>query len=97
GFGLDRLWWMADFALWGAAYKAALWSSGTFGRRGYEANRKPQSEALSTPTPVAVCVREIMAERSSWTGNAAAGSAASQTPTMLTVLTQMPPSGFTAD
>jgi hypothetical protein len=70
GISLDRLPRMADFALWAAACETALWPPGTFGRT-YEANRKTAIEAIIDADPVAACVREIMAERSSWTGSAA--------------------------
>jgi hypothetical protein len=68
--GLDRLPRMADFVLWGAACETALWPAGTFGRA-YEANRNAAIECIIDADPVAACVREIMAERSSWTGSAA--------------------------
>ena len=70
GIGLDRLPRMADFALWAAACETALWPPGTFGRA-YEANRRAAIEGIIDADPVAACVREIMAERSSWTGTAA--------------------------
>ena len=70
GIGLDRLPRMADFALWGAACETALWPPGTFARA-YEANRRAAIESIIDADPVAACVREIMAERSSWTGSAA--------------------------
>ncbi len=68
--GLDRLPRMADFALWAAACETALWPLGTFGRA-YEANRRAAIECIVDADPIAACVREIMAERSSWTGSAA--------------------------
>jgi hypothetical protein len=68
--GLDRLPRMADFALWAAACETALWAAGTFGRA-YEANRKDVIEGIIDADPVAACVRDIMAELSSWTGSAA--------------------------
>jgi hypothetical protein len=55
---LDRLPRMADFALWATACETALWPGGTFARA--YARRSGAS-----------CVREIMAERSSWAGSAA--------------------------
>jgi hypothetical protein len=70
GLGQDRLPRMADFAIWAAACETALWPAGTFGRT-YEANRKAAIEGLIDADPVAACVRQIMAERSSWTGSAA--------------------------
>jgi hypothetical protein len=68
--GLDRLPRMADFAHWATACETALWRPGTF-RRAYEANRRAAIECIIDADPVAACVREIMAERSSWTGTAA--------------------------
>src|SRR5207247_117356 len=70
GIGLDRLPRMADFALWAAACETALWPPGTFGRA-YKANRKGAIEGIIDADPVTACVREIMTERSSWTGSAA--------------------------
>src|SRR5262245_6099946 len=67
---LDRLPRMADFALWAAACETALWPAGTFARA-YEANRRTAIEGMVDADSVAACVREIMAERSSWTGSAA--------------------------
>jgi hypothetical protein len=61
---------MADFALWAAACEPALWRPGTF-QRAYEANRRVAIEDIIDGDPVAACVREILAERSSWTGTAA--------------------------
>ena len=61
---------MADFALWAASCETALWPLGTFARA-YEANRRAAIECTIDADPVAACVREIMAERSSWTGTAA--------------------------
>jgi hypothetical protein len=69
--GVDRLPRMADFALWAAACEPGLWRPGTF-RRAYEANHRVAIECIIDVDPVAACVREIMAERSSWTGTAAA-------------------------
>jgi hypothetical protein len=37
----------------------------------YEANRRAATEIAVEADPVAACVREIMAERSSWAGSAA--------------------------
>jgi hypothetical protein len=68
--GLDRLPRMADFALWAAACETALWPPGTFGSA-YGANRRAAIECIIDADPIAACVREIMAERSSWTGSAA--------------------------
>jgi hypothetical protein len=68
--GVDHLPRMADFALWAAAWEPALWRPGTF-HRAYEANRRAAIEGIIDADPVAACVREIMAERSSWAGSAA--------------------------
>jgi hypothetical protein len=68
--GVDRLPRMADFALWAAACETALWPSGTFARA-YEANRRAAIEGIVDADPVAALVRQIMAQRSSWTGSAA--------------------------
>ena len=61
---------MADFAIWATACETAFWSTGTFVRC-YEANRRASMEDVVDADPVAACVREIMAERNSWTGTAA--------------------------
>jgi hypothetical protein len=66
---LDRLPRMADFALWATACETAFWPAGTF-LRAYQANRRDAVEDLIDTDPVAVRVREIMADRSSWTGTA---------------------------
>jgi hypothetical protein len=68
--GIDRLPRMADFAIWAAACEPALWRPGTF-HRAYEANRRAAIDGIIDADPVAACVREIMAERSSWIGSAA--------------------------
>jgi hypothetical protein len=60
---------MADFALWATACETAFWHTGTFARA-YQANRKAAIEDLIDVDPVAARVREIMANRSSWTGSA---------------------------
>src|SRR5262249_29885332 len=66
---LDRLPRMADFALWASACEPGLWPAGTFARA-YAANRRTSIEGMIDADPVAACVREIMAERGSWTGSA---------------------------
>ena len=58
---------MADFAIWTTACETALWPPGTFARA-YAANRTAAIEGLIEADPVATCVRELMAERSTWTG-----------------------------
>src|SRR5262245_63651129 len=67
---LDRLPRMADFALWATACETALWPAGSFARA-YAANRTAAIEGLIEADPVATCLRELMAERSTWTGRAA--------------------------
>jgi hypothetical protein len=47
-----------------------MWPGGTFAHA-YEANRRAAIERIIDADPVAACVREIMAERNSWTGSAA--------------------------
>jgi hypothetical protein len=69
GVGVDRLPRMADFALWAAACETVLRPPGTFGRA-YEANRRAAIEDLIDADPVAARVREIMANRTTWTGSA---------------------------
>jgi len=66
---LERLPRMADFAIWATACETALWPSGTFVRC-YETNRRASIDDVVDADPVAACVREIMAERSTWTGSA---------------------------
>src|SRR5262245_17523629 len=61
---------MADFALWATACETALWPAGTFARA-YAANRRAGIESIIDADPVAACVREIVAEHSSWMGSAA--------------------------
>ena len=67
---LDRLPRMADFAIWATACETALLPTGAFARA-YEANRRAAIEGVIDADPVAACVREIMAERRTWTGCAA--------------------------
>ena len=67
---LGRLPRMADFALWAAACETALWPTGTFARA-YTANREAAIAGIIDADPIAACVRELMSERSSWTGSAA--------------------------
>ena len=67
---LARLPRMADFALWATACETALWPAGSF-TRAYKANRKVAIEGMIDTNPIAACVRELMSERSSWTGSAA--------------------------
>jgi hypothetical protein len=67
---IDRLQRMADFAVWATACETALWPAGAFARA-YTANRRAAIEDAIDADAVAAYVREIMAERSSWTGRAA--------------------------
>jgi hypothetical protein len=69
GIRLKQLPRMADFALWAAACETAFWPSGTFARA-YQANRKAAIEDLIDLDPVAARIRQIMANRSTWTGSA---------------------------
>jgi hypothetical protein len=66
---LDRLPRMADFALWASACETALWPAATFARA-YAANRRAVIEGIIDADPVTACVREIMAQPSSWTESA---------------------------
>ena len=56
---------MADFAIWATACETAFWSTGTFARC-YKTNRRASIDDVVDADPVAACVREIMATRSSW-------------------------------
>jgi hypothetical protein len=69
GIYLERLPRMADFALWVTACETASWPAGTFAQA-YQANRRTAIEDLIDADPVAARVRQIMANRSMWTGNA---------------------------
>jgi hypothetical protein len=60
---------MADFAIWATACETAMLPRGTFAHA-YEANRRAAIEGIIDADPVAACVREVMAQRNSWTGNA---------------------------
>jgi hypothetical protein len=66
---LDRLPRMADFAIWATACETALWPGGVFAHA-YEANRRAATEDAVEADPVAAWVREIMAQRGTWTGSA---------------------------
>jgi hypothetical protein len=65
----ERLPRMADFALWAMACETAFWPAGTF-LRAYEANRSAAVESVIDKDAVAACVRDIMADRGTWTGTA---------------------------
>src|SRR5919204_3063143 len=66
---LEQLPRMADFALWATACETALWPTGTFARA-YQLNRGGAIEDLIDADPIAARVREIMANRVTWTGTA---------------------------
>jgi hypothetical protein len=66
---LERLPRMADFALWSTACETAFWPVGTFWRA-YDANRRAAIENVIEADLVAARVREIMASRTRWIGNA---------------------------
>jgi len=70
GVRLGRLPRMADFALWATACETALWPAGTFSRA-YARNRMSAIQDVVDADPIAACVRELMSERSFWTGTAA--------------------------
>jgi hypothetical protein len=69
GIDLEELPRMADFALWATACETAFWPAGTF-TQAYQANRRATIEDLIDADPVAAWVRQIMANRSTWTGSA---------------------------
>src|SRR5215472_4445304 len=69
GIDLEELPRMADFALCATACETAFWPAGTF-TQAYQANRRAAIEELIDVDPVAARVREIMANRSTWTGSA---------------------------
>jgi hypothetical protein len=60
---------MADFALWVTACETVFWPQGTF-MRAYEANRQAGIDSIIEADPVATLVREVMAERGTWAGQA---------------------------
>jgi len=66
---LEELPRMADFALWATACETAFWPAGTF-IQAYQANRRAAIEDLIDADFVAPWVRQIMANRSTWTGSA---------------------------
>jgi hypothetical protein len=69
GIHLEELPRMADFAQWATACETAFWPAGTFAQA-YQANRRAAIEDLIDADPVAGWVRQIMANRSTWTGSA---------------------------
>jgi hypothetical protein len=69
GVHLEQLPRMADFALWATACETTFWPAGTF-TRAYRANCRAAIEDLIDADPVAARVRQIMANRSTWSGSA---------------------------
>jgi hypothetical protein len=69
GIHLEELPRMADFSLWATACETAFWPAGTF-TQAYQANRRAAIEDLIDADPVAARIREIMTNRSTWTGSA---------------------------
>jgi hypothetical protein len=69
GIYLERLPRMGDFALWATACETAFWPAGTFARA-YQTNRRAAIEDLIELDPVAARIRQMMANRSRWTGSA---------------------------
>jgi hypothetical protein len=67
---LEQLPRMADFALWATACETVLWHAGIFSRA-YTANRTAAIQRIIDADPIAATVRELMSERSSWSGSAA--------------------------
>jgi hypothetical protein len=66
---LKRLPRMADFALWATACESAFRPAGTL-ETVYSNNRRGAIENIVDADPVAVLVREIMADRAQWMGSA---------------------------
>jgi hypothetical protein len=66
---IERLPRMADFALWATACESAIRPVGTF-ETAYAENRRDAVEKILDGDPVAILVREIMADRAQWTGSA---------------------------
>jgi hypothetical protein len=66
---LQRLPRMADFALWAAACESAFRPARSF-EATYSHNRREVIDTIVDADPVAAHVREIMADRTQWTGSA---------------------------
>jgi hypothetical protein len=60
---------LADFAIWATACESAFRPAGTI-EIAYSNNRRVAIENIVDSDPVAVLVREIMADRAQWTGSA---------------------------
>ena len=66
---LEQLPRMADFALWATACERAFCPAGGF-LHAYKANRHLALEDVVEADPVAARIRDLMAVRASWSGNA---------------------------
>jgi hypothetical protein len=66
---LKRLPRMADFALWATACEGTFRPAGTF-EAAYSHNRRDAIENIIDADPVATCVRELMSDRTQWSGSA---------------------------
>src|SRR6266550_2031503 len=66
---LEQLPRMADFALWATACETAFCPAGGF-LHAYKANRSSAIEDVVEADPVAARIRDIMVERTMWSGNA---------------------------
>jgi hypothetical protein len=60
---------MADFALWATACEVTFSPAGGF-LHAYQANRRSAIEEVVEADPVAARIRDIMAERTMWSGSA---------------------------
>jgi hypothetical protein len=60
---------MADFALWATACERAFCPAGGF-LHAYKANRRSAVEDVVEADPVAARIRDIMIQRTTWSGNA---------------------------
>jgi hypothetical protein len=66
---LERLPRMADFALWATACERAFCPAGGF-LHAYEVNRRSAVEDIVEADPIAACIQDLMAVRSTWSGSA---------------------------
>jgi hypothetical protein len=66
---LEQLPRMADFALWATACETAFCPTGGF-LHAYKANRRSAIEDVVDADPVAARIRDLMAERTMWSGKA---------------------------
>ena len=67
---LEKLPRMADFALWASACETALWPAGTFWSA-YCTNRSEAAQSVLEADSIALLVRELMDQRTVWTGTCA--------------------------